>query len=217
MENYTFPHLPSGGPAQDSPAGSASGGVTDFKKWQMLGLAKLKISCMIQNSKKGGKEIPTSKGQSPAMKPGAQASRWGVYRGAEGKRGVKTRAFRVIICACFSNTLSRWILFINKRYATLTRDPIFFKSVISKWIHCLIKKIIDKYNEVNFIKMKVWNGGWQLHPIYFSVLSWFYNLERKKNPGYRDKLLQMIIVLFNQLLFNEDNLQLDSNNRKAFF
>lgn len=41
--------------------------------------------------------------------------------------------------------------------------------------------------------------------------------KEKKNPGYRDKLLQMIIVLFNQLLFNEDNLQLDSNNRKAFF
>ena len=47
----------------------------DLRKWQMLGLAKLKTSCKIQNSKKRLKEIPRLRGQSPSVKAGEQASR----------------------------------------------------------------------------------------------------------------------------------------------
>lgn len=51
-----------------------------------VGLAKLKLSHKVQNTKKGVKEIPKFRGQSPATKPGAQASRWG--RGVVTKVGV---------------------------------------------------------------------------------------------------------------------------------
>lgn len=65
-----------------------------------VGLAKLKLSHKVQNTKKGVKEIPKFRGQSPATKPGAQASRWGRgggYQGGCSESEVETNTFTVIV------------------------------------------------------------------------------------------------------------------------
>lgn len=71
--------------------------------------------------------------------------------------------------------------------------------------------------------MKIWSRG---SPLQFSIILSFQFIsifcldstvsKEKNNPGLRDKLLQMIVAIFNQLFYNEDNLQLASNGRKSF-
>ena len=55
------------------------------------------------------------------------------------------------------------------------------------------------------------------HPIYSVFCLGSTVSKEKKNPGYRDKLLQIIIILLNELCVDKINLQSDSNGTKKLY
>lgn len=71
--------------------------------------------------------------------------------------------------------------------------------------------------------MNIWSGGWQwlfyitLNIHFISIFCLDSIVSKEKNPDYREKVLQIITIIFNQLHFDENNFQWDISGTKSLF